>query len=89
MCHPDVVTTTLAGRTSAGAPPTCCFARLRARAVTPPHVVATAVPTRRRVLAQVYPDSPSANDEQCNLAQVATIEAALDYLLASRTKSEL
>ena len=30
---------------------------------------------------EVYPDSPKATDEQCNLAQVAAIEAALDYIL--------
>ena len=29
---------------------------------------------------EVYPDSPSATDEQCNLAQVACIAAGLDYV---------
>ena len=31
---------------------------------------------------EVYPDSPSANAEQCNQAQVAAICAAIDYALA-------
>lgn len=30
---------------------------------------------------EVYPDSPSASAAECNAAQVATIEAAIDYLL--------
>jgi len=30
---------------------------------------------------EVYPDSPKVNDENCTLAQVAAIHAALDYLL--------
>jgi len=30
---------------------------------------------------EVYPDSPKATDEQCNRAQVATIMAALDFIL--------
>jgi len=34
-----------------------------------------------RTTTEVYPDSPSATPEQCNLAQVACIEAALDYIL--------
>ena len=43
---------------------------------------------------EVYPDSPKATDEQCNLAQVAVIEAALDYIIehgghAAAVKSEL
>jgi hypothetical protein len=29
---------------------------------------------------EVYPDSPTATDEQCNLAQIACIEGALNYL---------
>jgi hypothetical protein len=29
---------------------------------------------------EVYPDSPSANSEQCILAQVAVIDSALNYL---------
>ena len=33
---------------------------------------------------EVYPDSPSATDRQCNDAQVAAVCAALDYALASR-----
>jgi len=33
-----------------------------------------------RTTTEVYPDSPSATPEQCNLAQVACIEAALDYI---------
>ncbi|KAK3237260.1 hypothetical protein CYMTET_52651 [Cymbomonas tetramitiformis] len=32
---------------------------------------------------EVYPDSPSATEEQCNLAQVACIAAALDHLVHS------
>lgn len=31
---------------------------------------------------EVYPDSPSATDEQCTLAQVAVITGALDYIKA-------
>ncbi|MBY6018463.1 M14 family metallocarboxypeptidase [Halomonas denitrificans] len=31
---------------------------------------------------EVYPDSPKASPEQCNLAQIAAIRGALDYLLA-------
>jgi hypothetical protein len=30
---------------------------------------------------EVYPDSPKANDEQCNRAQVAAVTGALDYVL--------
>jgi len=30
---------------------------------------------------EVYPDSPSADDATCNLAQVTTIKAALDYII--------
>lgn len=30
---------------------------------------------------EVYPDSPSASPEQCNRAQMATVTAAVDYLL--------
>jgi hypothetical protein len=29
---------------------------------------------------EVYPDSPTASPAQCNEAQVATVEAAIDYL---------
>jgi hypothetical protein len=29
---------------------------------------------------EVYPDSPTASDEQCTQAQVAVITGALDYL---------
>ena len=32
---------------------------------------------------EVYPDSPKATDELCNLGQVAAITSALDFLLAS------
>ncbi|KAH8066037.1 hypothetical protein JL722_432 [Aureococcus anophagefferens] len=32
---------------------------------------------------EVYPDSPKATDELCNLGQVAAIKSALDFLLAS------
>ena len=31
---------------------------------------------------EVYPDSPSTNDEICILAQVAVITGALNYLMA-------
>ena len=31
---------------------------------------------------EVYPDSPRANPEQCNAAQIAAIVGALDFLLA-------
>lgn len=34
-----------------------------------------------RTTTEVYPDSPKATPEQCNDAQVACIEAALDYIL--------
>jgi hypothetical protein len=33
---------------------------------------------------EVYPDSPSASDEQCNKAQVACVTGALDYLLQKK-----
>ncbi len=33
---------------------------------------------------EVYPDSPKATDELCNLGQVAAITSALDFLLASK-----
>lgn len=33
---------------------------------------------------EVYPDSPQATPEQCNRAQLATIVAAIDYLLRER-----
>ena len=32
---------------------------------------------------EVYPDSPSASPAQCNQAQVATIEAAIAYLVSA------
>lgn len=35
-----------------------------------------------RTTTEVYPDSKQATPEQCNRAQVACIEAALDYILA-------
>jgi len=43
---------------------------------------------------EVYPDSPKATDEQCNLAQVAAIVSALDFIIEARglrpaAKSEL
>merc|ERR1712087_996857 len=31
---------------------------------------------------EVYPDSPNADDDQCNRAQVAAITAALDFIIA-------
>ncbi|PVZ69676.1 M14 family metallopeptidase [Pelagibaculum spongiae] len=36
---------------------------------------------------EVYPDSPNVTEEQCNLAQVAAVTGALDYLL-NRKESE-
>merc|ERR1711935_352139 len=33
---------------------------------------------------EVYPDSPKATDEICNLAQVATIVGGLDFILQQR-----
>ena len=30
---------------------------------------------------EVYPDSPTASDEECILAQVAVITSALDYII--------
>ena len=30
---------------------------------------------------EVYPDSPKATDELCNLGQVASVTSALDFLL--------
>jgi len=33
---------------------------------------------------EVYPDSEHATDQDCNLAQVASVEAALDYLIAAQ-----
>lgn len=38
---------------------------------------------RFRTTTEVYPDSPRANPELCNRAQVAAVRAALDYLLAN------
>ena len=32
---------------------------------------------------EVYPDSPQATDEQCNRAQVACVEAALDHIVST------
>ena len=34
----------------------------------------------RRVLLQVYPDSPSCTDDECNEAQVACVVAALTHV---------
>ena len=33
------------------------------------------------VTTEVYPDSPTVTDEQCNRAQAAAITAALDHLI--------
>lgn len=33
---------------------------------------------------EVYPDSPKANDEQCNRAQVACVVAALTFLVEAK-----
>jgi len=35
---------------------------------------------------EVYPDSPKANEEQCNLAQVACISSGLDHLISVGAK---
>jgi len=41
-----------------------------------------------RTTTEVYPDSEQATPEQCNLAQVACIEAALDYILEHDLKKD-
>jgi len=38
---------------------------------------------RYRTTTEVYPDSPRATPEQCNLAQVAAVRGALDFALAA------
>jgi len=40
---------------------------------------------RYTTTTEVYPDSPSATPAQCDDAQVVTVTAAIDYLLAERT----
>lgn len=40
-----------------------------------------------RTTTEVYPDSASATPEQCNLAQVACIEGALEYILEHRNQA--
>ena len=40
-----------------------------------------------RTTTEVYPDSANATPEQCNQAQVACIEGALDYILEHEVKS--
>lgn len=37
---------------------------------------------RYKTTTEVYPDSPRATPEQCNLAQAAAVCAALEYALA-------
>ena len=37
---------------------------------------------------EVYPDSPKADDDQCNRAQVASVTGALDFLLANKALLE-
>ena len=37
---------------------------------------------RYRTTTEVYPDSPRATPEQCNAAQVAAVQAAIDFALA-------
>jgi hypothetical protein len=37
---------------------------------------------RLRTTTEVYPDSPKANADICNRAQVASITGGLDYMLA-------
>ena len=39
-----------------------------------------------RTTTEVYPDSPNATPEQCNLAQVACIQGALDDIVSKMTK---
>lgn len=39
---------------------------------------------RYTTTTEVYPDSPRATPEQCNAAQVAAVQAAIDYALAHR-----
>jgi hypothetical protein len=36
-----------------------------------------------KTTTEVYPDSPKVDDENCNLAQVAVITGALDFVLAN------
>jgi hypothetical protein len=36
---------------------------------------------RYRTITEVYPDSPRATPQQCNDAQVAAVQAAVDYAL--------
>jgi hypothetical protein len=38
-----------------------------------------------RTTTEVYPDSPSANDEICNRAQVAAVSGALDFIINSHS----
>jgi hypothetical protein len=33
---------------------------------------------------EVYPDSPSSSDEQCNRAQVACLAGGLDHIIKAR-----
>lgn len=40
-------------------------------------------PARYRTTTEVYPDSPRATPEQCNLAQVAAVRGAPDFALAA------
>ena len=37
-----------------------------------------------RTTTEVYPDSPSANDEQCNRAQVAAVTGALNFIVQNK-----
>lgn len=39
---------------------------------------------RYTTTTEVYPDSPKATPQQCDLAQVAAVRGALDYALAHR-----
>jgi len=41
------------------------------------------------ITTEVYPDSPKATDEQCNLAQVAVVTSALDWVAANGLGSKL
>ncbi len=43
---------------------------------------------RYTTTTEVYPDSPRANTEQCNAAQVAAVCAAIDFVLAQEQQEE-
>lgn len=47
------------------------------------HLCASVTGAKYVTTTEVYPDSPKATDEICNLAQVAAVRGALDYILAN------